>query len=273
LRATIVANDGSGGRLFSSLVLKLDDAQLQALESLGSAKVLHVQSEDPALQTLLAKAVARTGPGQLRVQRLDGNSAEYAGHTISIHDDSTIVFEVRGQGPEDSECLEFVALRETTPILFPELRPNITEEVENGRFALPTSREESVDKEPDKRPLENALEVQRVVAELEADEAMREAIIDSLHSHLAAINEDVEGPKGRAFIERAVSNMELQAYGGDNRADRTMRLLLETIFSADQRLGVDQVQILGDSLVSLQKYSDRIYAAGEAWRTAHYPEA
>jgi hypothetical protein len=250
-----------------SCVLELDAAQLRALESLDTPKVMHVQTGNPALQVLLAQALAPESDGQLLVRDLGGSDGVENTRALKIHGDTTVVFEVQGQGPEDSMCLEFAALRETTPISFAELLPNIIEQTKTGRFTLPTAVEEDADKEPDQKPLPGALAVQLAVAALEAEDPQREAVIDSLYTELATLNEDVSGPEGRVFVEHMISNMEMQAHGGDSRADRTMRLTLETIFSAEQRDRATQNQLLAGIMPPLQAYTARLYAAGETSRS------
>jgi hypothetical protein len=237
---------------------------VDALTTLSEPVLLHVGANLPLLQAALAAAMSPVGDHTLRL-----HPAHFAdAFEIKIHPATVAIFEVT-----DGPCMSFSALKDTTPISFFPLSDYVREHISSGlddnrqRLRDPVRRTRVRDKDLDKLVNQRTLRIREAAHALEKVFPIRSRIelLKSMHERFTALNPEMRGERGQSFVERVLSQMEMQAWLGDNRADRTASLLFPPDLT-DSGEGLEETVYPTELWEHVQRRVDFMFSVGEAAR-------
>jgi hypothetical protein len=247
-----------------SYKIQLGREQIDAIKTLSGPVVLRVSAENAQLQTALADALRQDVSDGLRMTTFK-NGQPTDSSIVSISQNALAIFEVSAN-PEDEHttALPFSAPSEQVLARRAGAGP-----YEGGTWAEPVQVEadDAEDTEPDAH--DDGIMVKRVVAAMDAVAPVRDTLISNLQTQLVSHNPDLASEDGRSFVEHWLTNVELQAYNGDNRAERTLALTLLGVLPPPVRKTDPGTRaIFGDALtLELQTHVDALFDAGDAARS------
>jgi hypothetical protein len=245
----LVSSGGEG------TVVDLSEQGAQDLaKGLGAGMLVHLTDADPHLQPHVARALADPGEA-LTLQPLDSSGQpQGAALSASASPASVAIFELSGMAEGELDVADSSQL---TPLFFYGLSDTAQEAIANGKGYVPKGGAQAEPWED----TDGGAEVKAVVDVLSRYASPpRSVLCTQILGALRKANPSFSGPEAYSFVERWLRLVEIQAYGGDNMAARTLALSLKGFAP-----GVDWLPEVR-SLVDPRAHS--LFVTGEAARAA-----
>jgi len=268
-----------GGNSYDARLTREQCEQLN--RGLKYRALVHVALEQPELQAAIAQAFRSGGDHRLDISLPSGEDGYDGLHTsVPVQEDGVVIFEVTDDRQTDSPCLSPEAASATTPIYFDRVSPAVEEGINAGappyvtEFGDPgTGTITSLDDYSSQESAEKAVaEVRAVVDAIDPPRVLngqvmsrRKALVKQLQESFAEAARPTSASSGSlAFMDSWLEKVEIQAYDGDYRADRTLAIALEPFLPAEKR-GSSPLSTFfssGNNIPELREWSEAVFNAG-----------